>query len=226
MATHLALAVDTPAKHDRTRRTVDLRDGDVDRCLHRHQAAIRGLPLLQALKLQGVGGDVGHVQAREQFLGGGRVVVGRPAHQRKAGQGNQGIDGRAVGIQEETFNRGRGIQPRGEGRHDLIATRFQCGDHGVIVAGIVGQNIRTHDQQAHDTAPFCRVGVGRRGKSRAIHGDALGKPGVIEPVVGIIDRRPGFQRTAHALSFAVRIAIDQQAYHAGQVFVGAGQPVL
>ena len=72
---------------------VEFGDGDHDGAFHRQQAALGGAPLVDGLELHRVRGQVGHVQAGQDFLGGLRVVVGRAAHQREAGEGQHGVDG-------------------------------------------------------------------------------------------------------------------------------------
>ena len=55
------------------------------------------LPLLQRLEFDRMRRDIGHIERRQQFLGGAGIVVGGAADQREAGQRNHRIDrGRAV----------------------------------------------------------------------------------------------------------------------------------
>ncbi len=73
---------------------------------------------LDGLELDRVRGEVGHVELREHFLGGARVVVGRTADEREAGQRHDGIDDRAPVLHEELFDRGPRIEAGREGRDD------------------------------------------------------------------------------------------------------------
>jgi hypothetical protein len=127
---------------------VELGDRHHDGGLDRQQPAVAGLPLLQGLELDRLGRDVGHVEPREQRLGSARVVVGGSADQREAGERQHGIDDRPAVLEEEALDGRPRIEPGGEGRDHPQAPRLERGDHPVIVAGIAGQQVGAHQQQA------------------------------------------------------------------------------
>ena len=74
------------AEYDRTGGAFQFRDRHHHGRFDRGQAVFRLLPLVNALELQRLGRKIGNVEARQQFLRGPGVVVGRSAHQREAGQ--------------------------------------------------------------------------------------------------------------------------------------------
>jgi hypothetical protein len=113
------------AEDHRAGGAVDLRNGDHHRRLHRHQAALRGLPLLQGLELDRMRREVGHVQAGQDLLRRGGVVVGGTTHQREAGQRDDGIDNRFALVEEELFDRRARVESAGKGRDHPQPTRLE-----------------------------------------------------------------------------------------------------
>ena len=59
-----------------------------------------GLPLLERLELDRVRGEVRHVERSQHLFGGLRVVVGRAADQREAGQRDDGVDRAAPSLRK------------------------------------------------------------------------------------------------------------------------------
>ena len=70
------------------------------------------LPLLQRLELDGVRGDIGHVEPRQHLLGGPGVVVGGAADQREAGERNERVDLAILPFLKKNFSiAGRASRP-------------------------------------------------------------------------------------------------------------------
>jgi len=69
------------------------------------------------------------------------VVVGRPAHQGKAGERNQGIDSTTALALEKLFDGGSCIQAAGKGWNDLQATLLQGRDHRIVMPCIASQQV-------------------------------------------------------------------------------------
>ena len=87
---HIGLTITTlgPSPEDRGRcRAIELGNGNHDRRFHRRQPLGAAGPLLNGLKLQGVGCEVGHVKLAKYRFRRLRIVVGRAADQGKARQG-------------------------------------------------------------------------------------------------------------------------------------------
>lgn len=176
------------AEHHRPGRAVEFRDRHHDRVLDRHQAAVGLAPLFERLELDRLGGEAGYVERRQHRLCGACVVVGRAADQREARQRDYRIDGRAAVAKEELLDRRPRIQATGEGRHDAQAARLQRLDHAIVVAGVVGERIRTQQYQADRAARRLR-GPGQR---LGFLGDAALEPRMVDADFGEVARRAAF----------------------------------
>ena len=213
-------AVGAAAEHHRAGGAVEFGDGHHDGGLYRHQAAIGGAPCLERLELGGVGGDVGHVEPGENLLGRLRVVVGRAADQREAGERHQRVDRGAAIPDEVAIDRRTGVEAGGEGRHHAQAARLQAGDHAVVMRRIAGEQVGAHHQQAD-------------GASRAVGGQGLGaladlagQARMVHADVGVLDGRLGLDHLAQVAARTVGVALHQQANHVAEIFAAAAEPVL
>ena len=83
------------------------------------------------------------------------------------------------------------------------------------------QHIGSHHQDA-DRA----IGAAGAGQFVQCFGDPGLGLGVIEPDIGIMQRRPCAQTSAERLARPLAVALHQQPDHVGQVLFRAGQPVL
>jgi hypothetical protein len=101
--------------------------------LDRQQTLGRFLPLIERLELDRERGQIGHVEPLEDLFSRVRVVVGRAAHQREAGQRDHGVDRGDAVLHEEGLDRRTRVQTAGEGRDDVQTARFERLDHAVIV---------------------------------------------------------------------------------------------
>ena len=215
--------VGAPAEDQGASGAVKLGDGHHHGRLNRHQALIRGLPLLQGLELHRQGGEIGDVQGGQGLLGGLVVVVGRSANQGEAGQGDHGIHRRPAVAHEKALQGRAGVQAAGEGRHHLEAPVLEGGDDGVIVGGVAGQDIGAHQQQAHPPFP----GRPRRhGQPGEIHHHALLQSRVIETDLGIFHRRRDLEGATQGAAGTIGVAVEQIDDQGGDVLVRARQPVL
>ena len=205
----------------RTRSAVEFRDRHHDGALHRHQAAIRCAPLFERLEFHGVRREIGHVQRGENFLGRLGVVVGGATDQREAGQRDHRIDRAAAVLHEEAFDRRPLIETAGESRDHPQPSRLERRDYAVIMTGISGQQIRTQ-QEDTDGAAFARQFRQAFGRL----GDAAFEAWMVDPDVGVFDRRLGLDDAAQAAARAIGVAVHQQADHVGDVLLGPRQPVL
>ncbi len=209
------------AERHRPDRAVQLRDGDHHGGLDRGEAARVGLPLLQGLELDGMGGDVRHVEGGENLLGGARVVVGRAADEREAGERDHGVHCRASIAHEVARDRRAGVEAAGKGGEDAQVPRLQRRDDAVVVPGVAGEHVGPHHEQA-DRA-------GGAGEGRELVGpgdDAAPRARVIEAGLGILDRGCGAERAAQAATGAVGVAVHEQAHEAREVLLGRGEPAL
>ena len=164
--------------------------------------------------------DIGHVEFRQDLLGRLGVVVRGPADQRKAGQGNNCVDGGAVVVQQKSLDGRPRVQPGGKHGHHVQSTGFQRVDHAVVMAGVPGQQVRAHQQQADRSA---RAGGGQRFRRL---GNAVHHPRVIDADLGILRRRLDPERTAQYAAGPGGVAVDQEPDHVGDVFLRSAQPVL
>ena len=215
-------AAGAAAEHRRRGGAVEFGDRHHHGGLHRREAAVGGLPLLQRLELQSVSGEVGHVEGGEQRLRPGGVVVGGAADEGETGERDQRIDGRAAVALEEGVDRRAVVEPAGEGRHHREPARLQGGDDPVVMGRVPGEHIGAHDEEAD--APLHRAGGHRH--PRGVLADPSGHAWVIEAGLGIAERRgrggdpaPGFPR-------ARRVAPDEEAHEVGDVLVRPREPVL
>ena len=135
----------TACKHHRPRCAIELRNRNHDRRFDRQQAPGRRGPLLQALKLDRLRGQVRHVQVGQHRFGGAGVVERWAADERKAGQRQDGIDGRGTILHEERVDRGTCVQPTRECGDDPKAALLERRDHGVVVVRIAREDVRAHD---------------------------------------------------------------------------------
>ncbi len=132
-----------------------------------------------------MGGDIGDVEVAQELRGAGRIVIGRSADQREARQGDKSVDGRNAVALEEGFDRRARIEAAGEGRNDPEAPRLQRRDHGVVVGRVVGEQIRTHEQEADRPDGL----LGRRARQRVDRrAEAMGGARVIDADFRILDR--------------------------------------
>ena len=213
----LAMAADragAPAEHRGAGGAVDLGDRDHDRRLDRRQPARAAAPFLKRLELQRMGGDIGHVQPRQDVGGGAAVIIGRPADQAEPGQRHHRVHHRRAILHEEPLDRRARVQPAGEGRDHPQAARLQRRDGAVIVARVARQDVGAHHQQAD------RAVVARLRQRLGAFGHAARQFGVIDAGLGILQRRLRLDGAPAA------IAADQIAQHVGDVVVGTGQKIL
>ena len=132
-----------------------------------------------------MGGDVGNVEARQHFLGGLGVVVGRAADKREAGQRDQASTVGRPFLKKNFSIAGRASRPVAIGGNDSQAAGLERGDDAVVVGGVAGEDIGPHDEQA-DGALLAFAG--RRQHVGAL-GDAARQPRVIDADVGIFGGR-------------------------------------
>ena len=102
-----ARAIGAAAEHGRTGGAVEFGDRHHDGAFHRHQPPIRRAPLLQGLELDRVGRQIGDVEGRKDVLGRFRIIVGRTADQREAGQRDHRVDRAAAVLHENRSIAGR-----------------------------------------------------------------------------------------------------------------------
>ena len=151
MNPHAALALvghRTAAEHHAAGRAIELRNGDHHGGLDRVQAALGVFPLLQRLEFDGLGGEIGHIEARQHVLGGARIIVGGAAHQREARQRDQRVDCWLAVLHEKALDRRALVEARGEGGDHFQPARLEGGDHAIIMRGVARQHVGAHQQQA------------------------------------------------------------------------------
>jgi len=136
------------AERHRADRAVEFRDRHHHRGLDRQQAARIALPLLERLELDRMRRDVRHVEFRQQRLGSVRVVVRRAADQTEAGERDHCVHRCRTVVHEVAAHRLALVEPAGERRHRLQSLRFECRDHAVVVRGVAGQCVGSHQQHA------------------------------------------------------------------------------
>ncbi len=178
-----------PAEGDRRDGTVQFRDRHHHGGFDRRQPARVVLPLVQGLEFERMRGEIGHVEPRQHFLRGTGVVVGRPAHQREAGQRHHRVDGAAPVAQEELLDGRTLVEATGKGRHHRQAPGFQRRDHAVVVCGIAGQQVGPHHQQADG------AGVPIARQRRDAIDQAPLRARVVQPDIRILHRCGHRQRT-------------------------------
>ncbi len=211
------------AEHRRRRGPVELGDRDHHGRLDRRKAAVRGFPLLDRLEFEGVGGDIGDVEVAEKRRRAGGVVIGGAADQREAGQGDEGVDRRNAVALEEGVDRGARVKAAREGRNNSQAPRLEGGDHGVVVGRVVGEQVRTHEQEADrpdgllDGGPRQRVDI---------FAETTGGARVIDADLGILDGQRRLERAAQAGVRAARVTIEQEPHETDDILVRTGEPVL
>ena len=168
-----------------------------------------------------MGGKIGNVEPRQDRLRGPRIIVGRAADEREAGERHQRInDGLAV-LQEEGLDRGAGIEPAGKGRHHLQPARFERCDHAVIMGGVLGEQVGAQKEEADCPDRPCRAG-----KPGGLCRQPAGKLRVIDAHLGIRAGRPGLKPRAQPFPRARGVAAGKRANHLHDIVVGAGQPIL
>ena len=209
-----------PAEHARRNGTVELGDRDHHRGLDRGQAGGRGLPVLDALELEGLRGDERNVEALEHLRGSTGVVERRAAHEREPGQRQHGVDDDALGVEEELLDRGPVVQTRGVGDDHSKAAALERLDDAVVVPRVAGEDVRAHDEHA-DRAD--RIGSGGQGVDRLR--DPRRNLRVIEPHLGVDPRRRGIEGAPQAAARAVGVLIDEQADEVGDVVGRARQQI-
>ena len=209
------------AEHHRGGGAVEFGDRHHHGRLDRRQPALAGLPLLQRLEFQGLGGEVGHVEPRQHRLRGRRVVVGGPADEREAGERHQRVDAGAAVPHEEGVHGRAVVEAAGEGRHHVEALGLQRRDDAVVMGGVAGQHVAAHQQQ-----PDAALRVATARQPRRIRADPASEARMVEPGLGVIERRRRGRALAPGGPGAGRVAMDQEAHQGGDVLVGAREPVL
>ena len=81
-------------------------------------------------------GEIRNIESAENLLRGFGIVIGRPTHQRKSGQGHDRIDGDLAVLIEKGFDCGTSVEPSGERRDDAKPPGLEGGDDAVIVRRI------------------------------------------------------------------------------------------
>ena len=213
-------AAAAPTKHHRAGGAIELRDGDHHRRLDRQQAALRGAPLLERLELDRGHGEVGDIERGERRLGRPGVVIGRPPDQREPGQRHDGVDDGPALVEEEALHGRSCVEPGGEGRDHAQPARLERGDDAVIVGGVAGQQVGAHQQQTD------RAGGSDAGQPFGALGEPPGQARVVDADLGVVDRQRHLGPAAQRRPRPVRIAIDQQPDHVGDVLLRARQPIL
>ena len=208
------------AERHRPDRAVQLGNGDHHRGLDGREAAGVLAPLLQGLELDGMGGDVGHVELGQHVLGSLGVVVGRAADERKAGKGHHRVDDRPRALKEIGAHRRARIETAAEGWNDAQAAGLERRDHTVVVPGVAGEDVGAHDEHAD------RPGLAGARKVLPLFRDLLAGAGMIKADVGIAFGRQRGRVTAQGLTGSARIAVDQHADELLDVVVRPGEPVL
>ena len=133
-------------KHDWASGAIKLRDRNHDRALNGQQAPVGAAPLVKRLKLHGVSGNIRHVKLGQNLFGCFCVVVSRAAHQRKAGQRNDGIHCRLPVLHEKLVNGWARVKTRSEGRNNPKSPRFQRRYHAIVMPGVIRQKIGAQKQ--------------------------------------------------------------------------------
>ncbi len=115
---------------------------------------------------------------------------------------------------------GRASRPDGECRDHVQAARFERSDHAVVVRGIAGQQVRTHQQQADGAA------LAFAWQRSGVFAHAFMPCGVIDADLGVLHRRLRFDCAAQHGARPVGIALDQEAQQVGDVVFRTREPVL
>ena len=210
----LARQVGAPAEHARQDRAVEFGDGDHHRRFDRQQALAARAPLLQRLELDRVCRYIGHIELRQHFLGGLRVVIGRATDQAEPGQRHDRIDHRLAIDEEKFLDRRARIQPAGEGRDDPQPLGLQRGDRSVIMAGVTAEQVGAQHQQPDRADRDVRF---RKRLDRVGH--PPGQCRMIDADIGIFLRRIG-------AGVMPGIAIGQRANHVDDIVIASRQPIL
>ncbi len=179
--------------------------------------------MVQRLEFHRRDREVGHVQFGEDVLGRLRVVVGRAADQREAGERDQRVDGGLPVFEEVALDGGPVVEPGGEGRDHLHAACFERGDDAVVVPGVARQQVRTHHQQAH-RAVLAADGHARQVAQFGRH--ALRHARVVDADFGVFQRNAGLERAAQLAVGAIGVAVHQKLHQVEHVLLGPGEPVL
>ena len=177
--------------------------------------------MLDRLELQRVRGDVGHIEFAERHFGSAGVVVSRATHQGEARQRDQRLDLGFAAVLEETVHRRTGIEPTGKGRDHAQAARLQRGDHGVVVRGVTGQQIRAQQQQAHGGLVLTAVPR----QVAQLFADAVFHLRVVQAHLRVFDRVFRLGQGAQVFTRALGVAVHQGFDQVLDVVFGPGQPV-
>ena len=113
------------------------------------------------------------------------------------------------------------IEPAGKGRDHAQPTRLQGLDHGVVVRGVAGQQVRAQQQQA-DRRRFGILPLGQLVERGA---DAAPELRVIQPDFGVLDRLFGLGQGAQAFTRAHGVTVHQGQHHVFDVVLAAAEPV-
>ena len=178
VATLAAIEAMTTRKNGGVCCAVNFRQRDQHGGFNRAKALACLRPLAEGLKLQGVRGDIGHIQRRQGGHGGGAVVVGGAPDKAETGQRHHRVNAFEIGV-----DRGAAIKPTRKGRDAGDALGLKRGDHRIIMRGIRRQHIRPQHQKADGGG-----GPRRTRYAGQIAGDAARKLRVIKPDIGVIDR--------------------------------------
>ena len=93
--------------------------------------------------------EIRHIESAEDVLGRLGVVVGRPAHEREAREGDDCIDNDAIVLDEEGLDGRPRIQAHREGWDHLKALGLKGSDHAVVVGGVSCKQIGAEHENAH-----------------------------------------------------------------------------
>ena len=201
---------------------VEFGNGHHDRGFHRRQARGGARPALQGLEFERLAREVGHVQPREDVLGGLGVVVGRTADKGEARQADHGVDAGPAVLEEESLDRRAAVETAGEGRKNPQATRLQSLDHPIVVSAVVGQYIGPEDQHADHAH---RLTTQRR-QIRHPFDDPAGRPRMVQTQFRIVLGLRRVHAAAQASPGTVSVSTHQEPDHRRDIVLGSRQPVL
>ena len=212
-------------EHHRAGRAVELGDRDHDGLLDRQEPAVGGRPAVEGLELDRVRRDIGHVERAQHHFGRFRVVVGWPADEAEPRERHQRVDGRFPVLQEVALDRGPGVEPARERRHDLEPTRLERVDHPVVMRGVAGERVGAHHEDA-DPAPRGHGTLGTLRQARGVLGDAWRHARVIDADIRVFDGIGCLERPAIDLARPVGVAIDEARDEGAEVLLRPRQPEL
>mmetsp|Transcript_5701 Transcript_5701/g.23522 ORF Transcript_5701/g.23522 Transcript_5701/m.23522 type:complete len:1185 (+) Transcript_5701:1625-5179(+) len=129
---------------------VELGKRNLERNLHGVKAEGGIRPLLGGLERQGHGHHVGHVELLEGVDSLGVVLASGTADERKAGEGQDGVDKGILGdgVEEEALDRDGEVEAAREHGHHLGAAGLELHHHARVVALIAGDKVRALEDEA------------------------------------------------------------------------------